>query len=73
MSRDAPRKVRERIRRISYDEKQRVRRDRHNSGHDILIHLGVNPQQLEPARRIIAVRRAASLFVDAGRAGACPL
>jgi hypothetical protein len=62
MSRNAPHNVRERIRRISHDEKQGVRRDHRNFGHDVPIRLGVGPQQLEPPRRIIAGPSAFSLM-----------
>ncbi len=64
---ETPRKVRERIRRICHDEKQRLRHDRHDFRHDVAIDVSIGAQQLEAASRIAAVRRAAGLFVDAGR------
>ena len=51
---------------IGHDEHERIRRGLMDTRHNILVDTDIRIEQSQPARRIIAIGRAASLLVDAG-------
>ena len=60
------RNIDQRLRRVGLDKDRRHRRDLDQPWHDILEHLYIGIEKTKPSGRILAVRGATCLLIDAG-------